>query len=50
MEINNSRESLINKYGNTFIVYANLWEVERRLSASELIIAKQIRHESCASH
>lgn len=40
-----SQADIISKYGKTFIVYANLWEIERKLTAAELTIAKQIRED-----
>lgn len=39
----NEHTALLAKYSETFIVYANLWEVERKLSAAELKLAREIR-------
>lgn len=39
---------LITKYGMTFIVFANLWEIERAMSREELAIAREIRARETA--
>lgn len=40
--------TLINKYGMSFIVFANLWELERAMTAAELAAAREIRMRSTA--
>ena len=39
---------LIEKYGLSFIVYANLWEVELALSPDELVVAREMRMSATA--
>ena len=34
---------LIAKYGFAFIIYANLWEVERAMGSDELAVAREMR-------
>ena len=40
--------TLINKYGMSFIAFANLWELEREMNASELSVAREIRMRQTA--
>lgn len=40
--------TLIAKYGIDFVAYANLWELERIMTAKELVVAREIRHRRTA--
>lgn len=41
-------KQLIEKYGLSFIIYANLWELERAMSADELAAAREMRTRATA--
>lgn len=36
-------ETLLTKYGETFLRYSNLWEVERKLTPEEMRRARDMR-------
>jgi hypothetical protein len=44
--VSDMETALISKYGISFIVFANLWELERAMTAAELAVAREIRMRS----
>jgi hypothetical protein len=43
--IKNTKEKLIEEYGEKFVIYSNLWDLERVLTKKELEAARAIRSE-----
>lgn len=46
INMEDAKKQLIAKYGETFIVYANLWELEAELTSEEQNVAWAIREDS----